>query len=117
MNHLIILAYAAATLAVGAVDGASAQTTPPSSTMQGMPMAGQPSADMVDGEVRKIDKDAKKITLKHAEIPNLEMPGMTMVFQVKDPAMLDAVKVGDKVKFQAQKMGGAFVVTELQPVK
>ena len=72
---------------------------------------------MTDGEVRKIDKENKKITLRHGEIKNLEMPGMTMVFQVKDPAMLDVVKAGDKVMFRAEKANGAFVVTEIQPVK
>lgn len=72
---------------------------------------------MTDGEVRKVDKENKKITLKHGEIKNLEMPGMTMVFQVKDPAMLDMVKAGDKVMFKAEKAGGALVVTEIQPVK
>ena len=69
---------------------------------------------MTDGEVRKVDKDAKKITIKHGEIKNLEMPGMTMVFQVKDPALLDKVKAGDKVKFTAEQMGGAIVVTDIQ---
>lgn len=72
---------------------------------------------MTDGEVRKIDKENKKITLKHGEIKNLEMPGMTMVFQVKDPAMLDMVKAGDKVMFKAEKVNGAMVVTEMQPAK
>lgn len=75
------------------------------------------SADMADGEIRRIDKDSKKITLKHGEIKNLEMPGMTMVFQVKDPAMLDKVKVGDKVKFTAEQINGAIVVTDIQPRK
>lgn len=75
------------------------------------------SADMTDGEIRKVDKDSKKITIKHGEIKNLDMPPMTMVFQVKDPAMLDAVKIGDKVRFKAQKIGGAFVVVEMQPAK
>ncbi len=72
---------------------------------------------MTDGEVRKIDKENKKITLKHAEIKNLDMPGMTMVFQVRDPAMLDMVKAGDKVMFKAEKANGAMVVTEIQPVR
>ena len=57
------------------------------------------ASDMTDGEIRKIDKDAKKITIKHGEIKHLEMPSMTMVFQVKDAALLEQVKVGDKVKF------------------
>ena len=70
--------------------------------------------DMADGEIRKIDKDAKKITLRHGEIKNLEMPPMTMVFQVKDPAMLEGFKVGDKVKFAVDKQEGGFFVTTLQ---
>jgi Cu(I)/Ag(I) efflux system protein CusF len=75
------------------------------------------SPEMADGEIRKVDKDTKKITIKHGEIKNLEMPGMTMLFQVKDPAMLDMVKPGDKVKFKAEKAGGAIVVTEIQVAK
>ena len=75
------------------------------------------AAGMSQGEVRKVDKESKKITLKHGEIKNLEMPGMTMVFQVKDPAMLDTVKQGDKVQFKAEKAGGALVITDLQPAK
>ena len=71
----------------------------------------------VDGEVRKIDKDASKITLKHGPIPNLDMPGMTMVFRVQDPAMLDAVKTGDKVRFSADKVGGALTITQMTPAK
>ena len=78
----------------------------------------QTSADaMTHGEVRKIDKENKKITLRHGEIKNLGMPGMTMVFDVKDPAMLDTVKTGDKVTFRAEKANGALMVTEIQPVK
>jgi Cu/Ag efflux protein CusF len=75
------------------------------------------SADMTSGEVRKVDLDAKKITLKHEEIKNLGMPGMTMVFQVRDPSMLDNVKAGDKVKFTAEKINGAFTVTSLEAAK
>jgi Cu/Ag efflux protein CusF len=70
---------------------------------------------MTEAEVRKVDKAAKKITLKHGPIANLDMPGMTMVFQVTDPAMLDQVKAGDKVLFTADKVGGGYVVTKIQP--
>jgi len=76
-----------------------------------------PSADLTDGEVRRIDKDNKKITLKHGEIKNLEMPPMTMVFQVKEAAMLDKVQAGDKVRFKVEKAGSAFVVTEINAAK
>lgn len=75
------------------------------------------AADMTDGEVRKVDKDAGKLTLKHGEIKNLDMPGMTMVFQVKEPALLERVKVGDKVKFRAEKSGSSYVVTVIEPAK
>jgi uncharacterized cupredoxin-like copper-binding protein len=71
-------------------------------------------SDMADGEVRKVDRDAKKITLRHGELKALDMPPMTMVFQVSDPALLDSVKVGDKVKFKAEKIGGALVVTAIE---
>ena len=72
------------------------------------------SAAMAEGEVRKVDKEAKKITIKHGPLQSLDMPAMTMVFQVKEPAMLDQVKAGDKVKFQAEKVGGAFTITKLE---
>ena len=67
--------------------------------------------------VRKIDKDTGKVTLKHGEIRNLDMPGMTMVFQVKEATLLDKVKVGDKVKFRAAKTGGGFMVTAIESAK
>jgi Cu/Ag efflux protein CusF len=79
--------------------------------------ASQASTAMSDGEVRKVDKDAKKITIKHGPLANLDMPPMTMVFQVNDTAMLDKVKAGDKVKFQAEKVGGAFTVTQIEAAK
>jgi len=72
------------------------------------------STDMAEGEVRKIDKDNKKITLKHGEITSLDMPPMTMVFRVGDPSMLDGLQAGDKVNFKAAISGGTFVVTEIQ---
>jgi Cu/Ag efflux protein CusF len=72
---------------------------------------------MSEGEVRKVDKDAQKITIKHGPLKNLDMPPMTMVFRVKDAAMLDAVKQGDKVKFVAENIGGQFVVTEIGPAQ
>lgn len=71
--------------------------------------------DMAQGEVRKIDKDNKKITIKHGEIKSLDMPGMTMVFGVYDEALLGKLKAGDKIRFTAEKMGGALVVTDVQP--
>jgi Cu/Ag efflux protein CusF len=73
---------------------------------------------VADAEVRRIDKDAGKITLKHGPIKSLDMPPMTMVFQVQDRALLDKVKAGDKVKFTAvQSSGGAYTVTSIEPAK
>jgi len=67
----------------------------------------------VDGEVRKIDKAQQKVTLKHGEIKNIEMPAMTMVFRVKDAKMLDSLAEGDKVKFTVEKINGQFTVTSI----
>ena len=73
--------------------------------------------DMSEGEIRKVDKDAKKITIKHGEIKNLDMPGMTMVFQVTDSAALDRLKVGDKVRFRASNEGGKLMANDITPAK
>jgi Cu(I)/Ag(I) efflux system protein CusF len=72
------------------------------------------AGEMTDGEVRKVDKEAGKLTLKHADIKSLDMPAMTMVFVVKDKAMLDKLKAGDKIKFKAINDAGKFTVTEMQ---
>ena len=71
-------------------------------------------AELIEGEVKKIDQDAEKITLRHGEIKNLNMPAMTMVLRVKDPAMLTQVKVGDKVRFAADRANGAVTVVQLE---
>lgn len=74
------------------------------------------AAEPTAGEVRKIDKQARKITIKHGEIKSLDMPPMTMVFQVKDAALLETVKAGDKVRFVVEKTdAGAFVITDIKP--
>lgn len=75
------------------------------------------AAEMTDGEVRKVSKDTNKITIKHGEIKNLDMPPMTMVFQVKDPALLEKVKVGDKVQFTVENANGAMTVLTIEPAK
>jgi Cu/Ag efflux protein CusF len=75
------------------------------------------TASMSDGEIRKIDKEAGKITIKHGEIKSLEMPPMTMVFTAKEKSMLDKIQVGDKVKFAVVHEGGKMVVTDIVPAK
>ena len=64
----------------------------------------------------KIDKATGNLTLKHGYIPNLKMPEMTMPFRVADPAMLDKVKVGDQVRFNADKVNGVYTVTKVEVV-
>lgn len=75
------------------------------------------TVQLTEGEVRKVNKETGKITLKHGPIENLEMPAMTMVFQVKDEAVLDQVKPGDKVRFRAENVKGAFTVTRIEAAK
>jgi len=75
------------------------------------------SSHQVNGEVVKIDKAAGKITMKHGPIKSLDMDAMTMVFRVADPAMLDKVKAGDKVKFEADRVNGAITITSLDKGK
>lgn len=81
-------------------------------------LAGSAWAQSASGEVKKIDTAANKITLKHGPIKALDMDeGMTMVFRVQDPAMLKSVKVGDKVKFDAERVDGKITVTKIQKDK
>jgi Cu(I)/Ag(I) efflux system periplasmic protein CusF len=75
------------------------------------------NSHLTDGEVRKIDKGAGKLTLKHAEIKSLEMPGMMMVFAVKDKAMLEKLQPGDKIRFAVVDDGGTFTVTAIEMAK
>ena len=70
-----------------------------------------------DGEVTKIDATAGKITMRHGPIKNLDMDAMSMVFRVQDPAMLKGLKVGDKVKFEADRVNGQITVIKLQKTK
>ncbi|HVL55737.1 MAG TPA: copper-binding protein [Burkholderiaceae bacterium] len=75
--------------------------------------AGQSAS--ADGEIRRLDKDSGRVTIRHGEIKELDMPPMTMVFHVRDKAMLDPFKPGDKVRFKVVNEGGKMVVTDLQP--
>lgn len=73
---------------------------------------------MIDGQVTKIDESAGKITIKHGPIKKFDMDeGMTMVFRAQDPAMLKAVKAGDKIKFEPDKVNGQFTVTKIEKIK
>lgn len=72
-------------------------------------------AALTDGEIRKIDRETGKLTIRHGDIKHLNMPSMTMVFVVKDKALLDPVKVGDKISFMVIMEKGRMVVTEIRP--
>jgi Cu/Ag efflux protein CusF len=72
---------------------------------------------MSEGEVRKIDKEQGKVTLRHGPIANLDMPGMTMVFKVADSKLLDSVKEGDRVRFAAERVDGSLTVTAIQATR
>lgn len=100
---------------VVAVAGSDGPAGPATAT----PATTTPSAitTMTAGEVRKVDTATGKVTLRHGEIPNLEMAPMTMVFGVADPAALHALKVGDRVMFSAERRGGAIVITHIEAVK
>ena len=73
--------------------------------------------DMTAGLVTKVDKGAGKVAIRHGPIENLGMPKMTMVFRVKEPAMLDRLKEGDEIRFVADKLDGAYTVIRFEPVK
>jgi len=73
------------------------------------------TADMSEGEIRKVDQEGGKITLAHGEIKSLDMPPMTMVFTVKTPALFGDLKKGDKVRFAVAREDGKFVLTEIVP--
>ncbi len=91
-----------------------AQTTDHNAHHPEKAQVAQATSSMTDGEVRKVDMETKKITIRHGAIENLGMPPMTMIFQVKDPALLDQVKAGDKIRFNVEKSGGAFTVTRIE---
>jgi Cu(I)/Ag(I) efflux system periplasmic protein CusF len=112
MKQMLVTIGAAITLLV-----APAWAQKPAADHSAHHGAAQDKGALAEGEIRKVDKEAKKLTIKHGPMPSLDMPPMTMVFQVKDPAMLDKVKPGDKVQFKAEKLGGAFTVTEIAPAR
>jgi len=103
---------------LAAAANASAQGAPaaadPHAAHHAPAAAAQGEGELVDGEVRKVDRDAKKITLSHGELKSLDMPPMTMVFRVTDPAMLERVKAGDKVRFAVARVGGQFTLTRIE---
>ncbi|MEJ8814057.1 copper-binding protein [Variovorax ureilyticus] len=105
---LLALALASASLA-------HAQSSEPAGhdAHHAQPAAGEQGL-LSEGEVRKVDREAGKLTLRHGPLANLGMPAMTMVFAVADPKLLDGLSDGDKVRFTADKKEGKFVVTSIE---
>jgi Cu/Ag efflux protein CusF len=72
-------------------------------------------SELIDGQVTKVDRSAGKITIKHGPAKRLGMEsGMTMVYKARDPAMLKAVKAGNKIKFDAEQVNGQYTVTKIE---
>ncbi len=113
-TSLVSVAIISAGFSFSALAQTATPNVPPGSATDATAAKKMDTKDMAEAEVRKVDKDSKKITLKHGPIKNLEMPGMTMVFQVRDAALLDKLALlapGDKIMFTAEQQQGAFVVT------
>lgn len=77
----------------------------------------RPATALSEGEIRRLDPETGKLTIRHGEIRNLDMPPMTMVFTARDKAMLAGLKVGDRIRFAASNEGGRYLVTEIQPAQ
>ncbi len=113
-KHLAILALLLATATVSARTGQPqdhASHHPEASATTSLDVA------KTEGEVRKVDREARKLTLRHGPIPNLEMPDMTMVFRVSDPNMLDGLEAKQKIRFTADRIEGQLTVTSLEVVQ
>ena len=103
----VVVAAVLFAISQGAVAGSPTVEQKPSSTTS------ERAVSLTDGEIKRVDKDAGRVTIKHGPLENLGMPGMTMVFGVTDVSVLQSLKAGDKVKFAAGKVDGRIVVTEL----
>ena len=112
--HLTLAAIAAAIAFSAVVSAQPAQSAPPVSSAT---LASPATSELSEGEVRKIDKEGKKLTIKHGPLKNLDMPGMTMIFSVKDDAVLDQLQAGEKVRFLAEKIDGKITVTKIEAAR
>ena len=106
-RHLLSLALAGVCALPGLAPATHHTDAPPQA-------ATPPAQALTDGEVRKVDKDSGRITIRHGAISNLDMPPMTMVFHVRDRAQLDNVTAGDRIRFAAEKVEGTYTVMLLE---
>ena len=107
---------AAGVLALG-LAGAAGAASDPAQLVAAAQAATTASMAMTAGEVRKVDVEQSKVTIKHDPITNLDMPAMTMIFRAEKPELLKDLKAGDKVRFHAESAGGALVVTHIEAAK
>lgn len=117
MNLKINVLFAAAVLSMGASGFAMAAADAQAGIQDTSAASATSSVKLTSGEIRKVDAEQGKLTIKHEAIENLEMPAMTMVFKADKPELLKNVQVGDKVRFRAEKVAGAITVTDIQAVK
>lgn len=118
-RHTFIMAawLLAATGSAMAQQPASAPATAGDAHADHHPAAPVPdTGELTEGEITRVDAKALKVTLRHGDIKNLNMPGMTMVFRVQEPALLEPLRAGDKVRFRAEQIRGAYVVTRIERV-
>lgn len=113
MNRLLTMLRRPFVAALGAMAFAAFAQVP-GATNASAARSATPAAALTDGEIRKVDLENKKLTLRHGPLVNLDMPGMTMVFQVKEEAMLQGLQAGDKVRFAADKVDGKFTVVRIE---
>lgn len=113
MKAMHIIAATAVLLAAAA----GAQTSETGDHASHHPAGPAAASPQSEGEIRKVDMEQGKVTLRHGPLVNLDMPAMTMVFTAADPKMLEGLKQGDKVRFTADKKDGAFIVTAIEAAK
>lgn len=106
---LVSLAFAAPAIAQQKFDDHAAHHPAPATAVA--------AASLTDGEVRKVDKDGGRLTLRHGEIKSLAMPPMTMAFRVREVASLEALAPGDRVRFKAVLDAGTLIATDIQAVR
>jgi Cu(I)/Ag(I) efflux system periplasmic protein CusF len=111
VSALLVSLGVTLSLSVNANNHLAAQGSGPSTAKA----VANPDTEMVAGVVRKVDRDAKKLTMRHGPIKNLDMPEMSMVFRVTDPKMLEGLKPDAKVRFRADRIDGQITVTHIEP--
>jgi Cu(I)/Ag(I) efflux system protein CusF len=114
MKKTVITAFFATVGILSVLPAAAQEMNHAMHAMDGDAAPAPTAAPPVHGEIRKVDAEAGKITIRHAEIPNLGMPPMTMVFRAAAPALLSKAKAGDRILFTAEKANGVLTVTTIE---